>query len=168
MVLRQLNFSFLAEQDQLQFGRTVDDDASLFTIYFTVANPGCRCIPVADGETIFLPTLNVVGGAGGTVEASTTPGLITIGGEVDLPVNDGSDSRQWNGGHWRQNTSPTDNQAPTLTLLDPSRHHSRSRRNVLAGPGATATDTDDDNATLTSAIVVTVNVNEDVLQPPTR
>ena len=47
-----------SEQDQPDVGRTVDDDASLFTIYFTVADSSAENTNVSIGDA--LPTLNLL------------------------------------------------------------------------------------------------------------
>ena len=68
------------ELDQPSLGRTVDDDDALFTIYFTVADSTAENTHVSIGDA---PTpFKFAPGASGSVEAFTTPGLITIG-EVD-------------------------------------------------------------------------------------
>ena len=97
-------------------------------------------------------------GAGGTVEASTTPGLITIGGGGSS-ADDGSDSSDGGAGDGGTSSST----APTLALVDPS-VTTHEAGTTWQDPGATATDTEDDDATLTSAIVVTGSVNKDTLE----
>ena len=133
-------------------GRTVDDDASLFTIHFAVADSTAENAHVSIGDS---PTdFKFAPGAGGSVEALTTPGLITIGGGGSS-VDDGSDSGDSGAG----DGGTSANQAPTLALVDPS-VTTHEAGTTWQDPGATATDTEDDDATLTSiAIVVTGSVN---------
>ena len=55
-----------SEQDQPSVGRTVDDDASLFTIHFAVADSDCDAhVSIGDSPTDF----KFAPGAGGSVEA---------------------------------------------------------------------------------------------------
>ena len=136
-------------------GRTVDDDASLFTIYFTVADSSAENTHVSIGDS---PTdFKFAPGAGGSVEASTTPGLITIGGGGSS-VDDGSDSGDGGAG----DGGTTANEAPTLALVgDATVNHEAGT--TYSDAGASASDAEDDNTTLTGQITVTGTVDGIIL-----
>ena len=136
-------------------GRTVDDDDALFTIYFTVADSTAENTHVSIGDA---PTpFKFAPGASGSVEAFTTPGLITIGGGGSS-VDDGSD--RGDGGAGDGGTSA--NEAPTLALVgDATVNHEAGT--TYTDAGATASDAEDDNTTLTGQITVTGTVDGIIL-----
>ena len=126
---------------------------------------------VADGETIFSVTFDVVGATGSSSEVSFTddptlrklasfggaaPDLKTVNATISIGT---SEQPGGNAGDGADNT----NQAPTLALVDPN-VATHEAGTAWQDPGATATDAEDDDATLTSAIVVTGSVNKDTLE----